>query len=383
MSYIRKYQFILIIFLLCSCGFNRNAVHQAESEYDIETYPVNEGLDERYVPDKLLICSESKWIMSAWNMDENRKTFFLSEDKGCSWKHKSDFEKWWYCEALVYDGGAVYCSLRDMNCDNETIRSGKIRRSADFGESWDELCVFDAEIKHLLVQDSTIAVQLCNITKKETKKTVDIKYSINISNDLGKSWRELELPNTFTLDFSIDKIILRFYNDNEHLYVITPEQQHIDTILRESSSIVNVVKGEDVIGVWEGHRANFYKVEDGGLSLRSSVRDVLKPGRNQIPAEIYQYGDVVYTKIIPLTYDAKMTTLMSTDGAKTWRRVDLSCPFEKQLDSTYIPDRNWPMAGYKESMVSYCVGYRDGRRQDYIKILRPKKNTSEGLRGCR
>ena len=30
------------------------------------------------------------------------------------------------------------------------------------------------------------------------------------------------------------------------------------------------------------------------------------------------------------------------------------------------------VAGYKDKMLSYCVGYKDGKRQDFIKIIRPK-----------
>lgn len=28
------------------------------------------------------------------------------------------------------------------------------------------------------------------------------------------------------------------------------------------------------------------------------------------------------------------------------------------------------MVGYKDRMVSYCVGYKDGKRQDFIKVIR-------------
>lgn len=30
------------------------------------------------------------------------------------------------------------------------------------------------------------------------------------------------------------------------------------------------------------------------------------------------------------------------------------------------------MAVYKDQMVSYCVGYKNGKRQDFIKVIRPK-----------
>ncbi len=30
------------------------------------------------------------------------------------------------------------------------------------------------------------------------------------------------------------------------------------------------------------------------------------------------------------------------------------------------------MAGYDDFMVSYCVGEKDGQRQDFIKIIKPK-----------
>ena len=45
----------------------------------------------------------------------------------------------------------------------------------------------------------------------------------------------------------------------------------------------------------------------------------------------------------------------------------------RQLDSVGTREGNaWFMAGYKEQMVSYCVGYKNGKRQDFIKVIRPK-----------
>ena len=46
---------------------------------------------------------------------------------------------------------------------------------------------------------------------------------------------------------------------------------------------------------------------------------------------------------------------------------------DSQLDSVWTPEGNaWFMAGYKDQMVSYCVGYKNGKRQDFIKVIRPK-----------
>ena len=46
---------------------------------------------------------------------------------------------------------------------------------------------------------------------------------------------------------------------------------------------------------------------------------------------------------------------------------------DSQLDSVWTPEGNaWFMAGYKDQMVSYCVGYKNGKRQDFVKVIRPK-----------
>jgi len=46
---------------------------------------------------------------------------------------------------------------------------------------------------------------------------------------------------------------------------------------------------------------------------------------------------------------------------------------DSQLDSVWTPEGDaWFMAGYKDQMVSYCVGYKNGKRQDFIKVIRPK-----------
>ena len=46
---------------------------------------------------------------------------------------------------------------------------------------------------------------------------------------------------------------------------------------------------------------------------------------------------------------------------------------DSQLDSVWTPEGNaWFMTGYKYQMVSYSVGYKNGKRQDFIKVIRPK-----------
>ena len=63
----------------------------------------------------------------------------------------------------------------------------------------------------------------------------------------------------------------------------------------------------------------------------------------------------------------------STDRARTWTRVSTKSEIDNQLDSVWTPEGNaWFMAWYKDRMVSYCVGYKDGKRQDFIKVIRPK-----------
>lgn len=96
----------------------------------------------------------------------------------------------------------------------------------------------------------------------------------------------------------------------------------------------------------------------------------LRPFRNYIPSEIYQYGDVVYTKVIPLTYKSKASFFISIDRARSWTKINFRSDFENKLDKVEPFVDDWPMVGYKDRMVSYCVGYKDGKRQDLIKVIR-------------
>ena len=374
---IRRLLVILIaVPLLCSCGGNhREKPYGMVNDIEVKAFFVKSGIGGNDYPKDLLILSDSVALLSTVN--DVGTSFFSSFDKGETWKKTGTVKGFLFFGNFVEHNGTIYSKFISSMAESSYEC---VMKSENKGLSWKCILENDEGIDEFRVLESGAMTAV--LWRKD-------RYSLQISKDSGGKWYSVydfsNSDNTcvignkimFLPNSHVGKILMIDINSSDI------DIFKIDTLYTSDQLLISIKGGEDIVGIWEGHRANFYKVEDGGLSLRSSVRDVLKPGRNQIPAEIYQYGDVVYTKIIPLTYDAKMTTLMSTDGAKTWRRVDLSCPFEKQLDSTYIPDRNWPMAGYKESMVSYCVGYRDGRRQDYIKILRPKKNTSEGLRGCR
>ena len=63
---------------------------------------------------------------------------------------------------------------------------------------------------------------------------------------------------------------------------------------------------------------------------------------------------------------------MSVDRARTWCKINAVSDFEKELDEVEPLSGDWPMAGYKDRMVSYCVGCKDGKRQDFIKVIKPK-----------
>ena len=317
-----------------------------------------------------MLCSNEEWVLVAWDLDEPRNTFFFTSDRGRNWVYCSELDVNFVCEEILADNDVLYCSVRDYN---RVLSSSKILQSKDYGLNWTDLFAFDGNVEHLMVVDSTIAFQLCTEKKEEGKDSSEINYTIHISNDMGIGWRILEPEVPFTSAFSGGEIMVGEYGNRNIVLEISPERQAVDTIHSDFYSMVQIIKGDDVIGVWNGGKADYFRVVGDSLAFLSRIKFESRLS-DYIPEEIYQDDDVVYTSVLRPGYHPKYKMFASTDRARTWTRVSTKSEIDNQLDSVWTPEGNaWFMAGYKDRMVSYCVGYKDGKRQDFIKVIRPKR----------
>lgn len=367
---------ILLIFLLamalssCWIRTGERRRNEGQTDFEVKAYYVESGIGNRYRPWKLLLCSNEEWVLVAWDLDEPRNTFFFTSDRGINWVYCSELDVNFVCEEILADNDVLYCSVRDYN---RVLNSSKILQSKDYGFNWTDLFAFDGNVEHLMVVDSTIAFQLCTEKKEEGKDSSEINYTIHISNDMGIGWRILEPEVPFTSAFSGGEIMVGEYGNRNNVLEISPERQAVDTIHSDFYSMVQIIKGDDVIGVWNGGKADYFRVVGDSLAFLSRIKFESRLS-DYIPEEIYQDDDVVYTSVLRPGYHPKYKMFASIDRARTWTQVSTKSEIDNQLDSVWTPEGNaWFMAGYKDRMVSYCVGYKDGMRQDFIKVIRPKR----------
>lgn len=367
---------LVFLVLACSSCYIRIGERKAPTQDNLilDAYSVDNGIGDRYIPCEMAICSDDMWVLSVWNMTDSCNTFFLSVDNGVNWEMLSSLDKKWTCENVLVDNDIIYCSaLNQDRIGKTTVNAGKIFRSIDYGESWEELFVFDAYVEHMMVVDSSLAVQLCSVTEVDGEDVYDVEHTIQISNDLGKTWRGYTFGNFYVSSFSSDKITVAVGGRRESILEIIPERQIIDTISSDSKMITNVVRGDDIVGLTNGGSADYFRIIDGVANFYSRIQ-YGGPFVNHTPVRIYQYDSIVFTKVLVPGLNSASKMFASTDRARTWTRVSTKSEIDNQLDSVWTPEGNaWFMAGYKDRMASYCVGYKDGMRQDFIKVIRPKR----------
>ncbi len=353
---------ILLIMGFSSCyiTIGERGHHHGQADFEVEAYPVESGIGDEYGPNKMLVYSDICGLLAAFNGDGT--SFYLTSDCGKTWTKRGSVDSL-LCRSIAKSRERFYGCFFSTNPND----GGVIMLSDDLGKTWETILENKNGIFRFDVHDDGTLVALL---------TLDEGYAILCSVDGGQNW--MPFPSSVTRDFVTfgQLSFLRdgmIYSSKGKVIIINPVSFVADTIHSSKGLISDVVSGEDVIGVWEGHRANYYRLEGKHADLVSSIWDIRKPFRNYIPAEIYQYGDVVYTKIIPLTYKSKASFFMSVDRARSWTQVSTRTEIDNQLDSVWTPEGDaWFMAGYKDRMVSYCVGYKDGQRQDFIKVIRPK-----------
>ncbi len=360
----KKVLSIIFLTLVCPSCYVRSGGSAAtgfgtDDNWEIEAYPVESGIGDEYGPNKMLVYSDTYGLLAAFNGDET--SFYLTSDCGKNWIKRGSVGNL-LCRSIAKSKDRFYgCFISTDPNDG-----GVIMLSDDVGKTWKTILDNKNGIFRFDVLDDGTLVALL---------TLDEGYAILSSVDGGQNW--MPSPSSVTRDivtfgqlsFLSDGMI---YSSKDKVVVMDPASFVTDTIYSSKGSMSGVVAGEDVFGIWEGHKAKYYSLKGKHATRLSSIWNIRKPFRNYIPSEIYQYGDVVYTKVIPLTYKSKASLFISIDRARTWTKINFRSDYENKLDKVEPFVDDWPMAGYKDRMVSYCVGYKDGKRQDFIKVIRPE-----------
>lgn len=368
----KKATTLLIITLMCtSCHIRRNVGEQGQAGYEILEYYVENGIGEDYYPSKLLICDEERWVMSTRHEGEHSSTFYTTSDGGKNWEKGYDSGGNWICDNLVIDSGTLDCSLRDEGRNGVTVKSGRIISSTDYGVTWKDLFLLDAEVRQLLVTNRIIGLQLYSASEKAGQKTYDIKYSIELSDSNNIFHSITSLDNSSPTSFSRDRIAVGLNNENMILS-FNPLTERIDSIIGSFKIINQIRYGEDILGVWNRKTADYFRIIGDSAHFVSRIK-FQDASSDHIPDCIHQHGDIVYTSVYVPGMQPDVRMFISTDRAKSWTQVSAKGPISNEYDQVWTPvGANRFMAGYKEQVVSYCVGERNGHRQDFIKILRPK-----------
>lgn len=368
---------LIVMGTVSSCflrlGCRGSARLDANVDLELAIYPVDNGIGDRYSPLNLLLCSDEQWVLAVRDLEESGCAFFITSDGGKTWECRSRFEGDWLCGVVAMDNGTLYCSLNDQDRIGEiSAGAGKILRSDDYGGTWEELAVFDGNVEHLIVSDGVIAVQLCVVSDKNGDRNFEVTHSIRISDDVGRNWRELRMTEPFVSSFSDGKITTKEYGDSDKLLEISLPRLCVDTIHCSFKSAVQIVRGEDIVGVWSGGKADYFRITGKTLTFVSRI-EYESCLSDYIPEHIYQFGDLVYTSVLHPGLNQSEKMFVSNDCGKSWATVSTESEVDLQMDRVWTPEGDaWFMAGYKDRMVSYCVGYKDGRRQDFIKVVRPK-----------
>lgn len=358
---------LLIITLMCtSCHIRRNVGEQGQAGYEILEYYAENGIGEDYYPSELRAYDEDRWIMSARHVSGNRTAFFENYNAGKDWEKKSsENEKGLYENICVGTDGRLYCSS-PHGFGEDAKPHDRILSSDNAGGSWETLCDFNDDIERLTVNAGGVFVQIFQRTDSNST------HSIIVSDDGCKSWRTLVNYNHLASHFG-ENIVADITRENGHLIVsINTKTQSLDTIRNNCLTPNQVVAGDDITGIWNGRSAEYYRIVKDTAVYMSRIRYDL-PRTSHVPTQIHQCGDIVFTSVLVPSDKSRIEMFISNDRAKSWTQINTNSPFSQEYDSVWTPVGNaWFMVGYKDRMMSYCVGKRNGHRQDFIKILRPK-----------
>lgn len=346
-------------------------VRTAEPPVELEACFAETSLEGDYCPSRMLILHDV-YVIAAWSINEQATAFFVSSDGGLNWGKTAIF-KYWMCETLKNEEDLIYCGGYDTRQTGVTVKCGKVFCSKDFGATWNDYGVFDGVVEDVqMYGPSVMVVQMYSVNKNEDTGTLKSKGVRLITNDGGETWTTLDETNGCNeIVLSERDVLAVFWNGTGTVVRINPKERMADTV-RNMPVVTQLIQGEDVIGGWNRKCADYFRLSGDSALFVSRIR-YKNAMADHIPERIYQYGDVVYTMVLTPGANETARMFVSVDRARTWSHVRTETPIDAQFDTVYTPTGNaWFMAGYKDRMVSYCVGYKGGRRQDFIKVVKPK-----------
>jgi hypothetical protein len=362
----KQWPLFAFMFILASC-ISRPSV----SPVAVNTYYVEKRLDGDYLPAYMVVLPTCG-LIAAWSVDEQATAFFVSSDNGYNWE-KTMTLKHWMCTALKNEGDLIYCGIYDTEHPDVTEKSGKMLSSEDNGNSWKEIGVFDGVIEDVQMYGPDVAVvQMTSVNINKESGHLKSKGIRLLTDDGGKTWKSLDGAEGCDGIFLSREGVLAVYWKGEGSIVNIEPSIGLSTIVRGMSVPTKIIQGEDIVGCWNHKYADYFRLVGDSAVYASRIR-YKGLFRDHVPERIYQNGDLVYTMVSVPGYDVDERMFVSTDRASNWRLVMTETSTDKQFDTVYSPvGKAWFMAGYGDKMVSYCVGYKDDQRGDFIKVISPK-----------
>lgn len=361
-----KYLLLAAMFVVAGC-----MVRMKEPPVEVDAYYVENPLEGDYRPSRMLMFPDVS-VVAAWSVNEQATAFFVSPDGGLNWTRTAIFKNW-MCEVLKNEGDLIYCGGYDTRREGATVECGKVLCSNDFGVTWNDYAVFDGVVENAqMYGPSAMVVQMYSVTKDEETDALKSKGVRLITNDDGKTWTSLEgTDGCNEVSLSGSDVLAVYWKGAGAIVKVDPKEGTVDTV-RNMPVVTQLIQGEDIIGAWNHKCADYFRLSGDSASFVSRIR-YKNALVDHIPERIYQHGDVVYTMVLTPGFDEAARMFVSVDRAVTWHPLTTKTSIDTQFDTVYTPTGDaWFMAGYKDRMVSYCVGYKDGRRRDFIKVIRPQ-----------
>ena len=357
--------------LLFSC---QGSIKQSGSVYEILSFPVENGIAETDYPVGLLMMSNKDAVLIARSKNtypEILTSLYKSVDEGRNWA-KVFTTKDWKAEHLEERDGIIYIANNAASTEKE--QRSEILYSKDTGRTWQTLKHFGSKLLVIkpMEQSGMVAYQ----SSEDTSEYSKISYKCLVSSQKSPEWEDAHIdmcagPNLTSL--SKDKLIYTAGFPYRIFQVsfgdLTKDTLRIRPLICPSQIIASE---EDIFGIWNGKRADYFRIAGDSAVFVSRIR--FKGAlTDHIPDRIYQHGDIVYTSVLVPGREPDVRMFISTDRARSWTQVDTKGPIDKEYDRVWTPvGEAWFMAGHNDFMVSYCLGEKDGRRRDFIKIIRPK-----------
>lgn len=360
-----------LVLLVFSC---QRPTEKDSSVYEIQYTLVQNGISETDYPVGLTVMSPQEAVLVARvkNTYPHIQTkLYKTADGGKNWE-KVFSTMDWNADKIEERDGVLYVS----NTTNLTAKAhtSEILSSKDTGRTWRKVIGFDSKLLTIkAIEASGIAVYLSSDNEKTSKgQTV---YRLLVNNQDNEGWKDAGIdksagPNSICLS---EKSAMCSAGYPYRIFRISYKDLTKDTlVLKNLICPYQIIAGEDIIGIWNGKRADYFRVSGDSAVFISRIR-FRGSLTDHIPDRIHQCGDIVYTSVLVPGAQPDARMFISTDRAKSWTQIKTECPLDKEYDRVWTPEgSSWFMAAYKDKMFSYCLGEKDGKRMDFIKTIQPK-----------